>query len=506
MTEMADPQSTSPDQAGERPAQASDMSALLAKLPGARVVCVGDLMLDRYVEGRVSRLSPEAPIPVLEVQHESAMLGGAGNVLRNLAALGVASEFVAAIGVDRAGRELASLVAKEPHVTPRLVSIPDRETSVKTRFVAGNQQLLRADRETTEAIAPADLQSLLHDATAAMAAAPGAPLVLSDYCKGVLSDDVTAALIAKARTDGRAIVVDPKGRDFGRYRGATVLTPNRNELGHATGMPTDSDDEVVAASRKLLADCGVEAVLAKRSERGMSLVDGASVHHLPARAREVFDVSGAGDTVAAIVAASIAAGASLIEAAQLANIGAGVVVGKVGTAVAHPAEILAALHESEFQDAEEKVATAEAMMDRAQAWRRRGWRIGFTNGCFDLLHPGHISLLKQARAACDRLVVGLNSDTSVKRLKGEDRPVQSESSRAAVLASLAAVDLVVIFHEDVPLNLINALRPDVLVKGADYALDEVVGAQEVKSWGGKVVLADLLSGHSTSNTIRRIAT
>jgi D-beta-D-heptose 7-phosphate kinase/D-beta-D-heptose 1-phosphate adenosyltransferase len=230
------------------------------------------------------------------------------------------------------------------------------------------------------------------------------------------------------------------------------------------------------------------------------------VHHLPARARAVFDVSGAGDTVVAIVAASIAAGASLIEAAQLANVGAGVVVGKVGTAVAHPAEIIAALHESEFQDAEIKVATVETMCERAQAWRRRGWRIGFTNGCFDLLHPGHISLLKQARAACDRLVVGLNSDTSVKRLKGEDRPVQSESSRAAVLASLAAVDMVVVFHEDVPLNLINALRPDVLVKGADYALDEVVGAQEVKSWGGKVVLADLLSGHSTSNTIRRIAT
>jgi D-beta-D-heptose 7-phosphate kinase/D-beta-D-heptose 1-phosphate adenosyltransferase len=506
MTEMAEPQSTSLEQSGAQPGQTSDMSALLAKLPGARVVCVGDLMLDRYVEGRVNRLSPEAPIPVLEVQRESAMLGGVGNVLRNLAALGVATELVAAIGVDRAGRELAALVAKEPHVTPRLASIPDRETSVKTRFVAGNQQLLRADRETMGSIAPADRQSLLDDATAAMAAAAAAPLVLSDYGKGVLSDAVTAALIARARDDGRAVVVDPKGRDFGRYRGATVLTPNRNELAHATGMPTDSDDEVIAACRKLIADCGVDAVLATRSERGMTLVDGVSVHHLPARAREVFDVSGAGDTVVAIVAASIAAGASLIEAAQLANLGAGVVVGKVGTAVAHPAEIIAALHESAFQDAEEKVATVETMVDRARAWRRRGWRIGFTNGCFDLLHPGHISLLKQARAACDRLVVGLNSDASIKRLKGEDRPVQSESSRAAVLASLSAVDMVVVFHEEVPLNLINALRPDVLVKGADYALDEVVGAQEVKSWGGKVVLAELLSGHSTSNTIRRIAT
>jgi D-beta-D-heptose 7-phosphate kinase/D-beta-D-heptose 1-phosphate adenosyltransferase len=506
MIEMADPHATTQSDNSSASAQASTMSALLAKLPGARVVCVGDLMLDRYVEGRVNRLSPEAPIPVLEVQRESAMLGGVGNVLRNLSALGVATELVAAIGVDRAGRELASLVSQEPHVTPRLASIADRETSVKTRFVAGNQQLLRADRETTEAISDGDGKSMMDDASAAMADAPGAPLVLSDYGKGVLDERLTAQLIANARQEGRAVIVDPKGRDFERYRGATLLTPNRQELALATGMPTDADEEVIAACRKLIADCGIDAVLATRSERGMTLVDGGSVHYLPARAREVYDVSGAGDTVVAIVAACIAAGATLSEAAQLANLGAGVVVGKVGTAVAHPAEILAALHESEFLDAELKVATVETMLDRAQAWRRRGWRIGFTNGCFDLLHPGHISLLKQARSACDRLVVGLNSDASIKRYKGEDRPVQGESSRAAVLASLAAVDLVVIFHEDDPLNLINALRPDVLVKGADYALDEVVGAQEMKSWGGKVLLAELLDGHSTSNTIRRIAT
>jgi len=506
MIDMADSHSTTNNEADVSAADASQMSALLSGLPGACVICVGDLMLDRYVEGSVNRLSPEAPIPVLEVQRESAMLGGVGNVLRNLSALGVAAELVAAIGVDRAGRELASLVSDEPHVTPRLASIQGRETSVKTRFVAGNQQLLRADRETTEKIGEADRKSLLDDVAAAMATAGNAPLVLSDYGKGVLSDDFTTDLIARAREEGRAVVVDPKGRDFSRYRGATLLTPNRHELAHATGLPTDTDDEVIAACRKLIDECGIGAVLATRSERGMTLVERDAVYHLQARAREVFDVSGAGDTVVAIVAASIAAGAPLLQAAQLANLGAGVVVGKVGTAVAHPAEILAALHESEFLDAEVKVVTVETMLEKAQAWRRRGRRIGFTNGCFDLLHPGHISLLKQARSACDRLVVGLNSDSSIKRLKGDDRPIQSESSRAAVLASLAAVDLVVIFHEDVPLNLINALRPDFLVKGADYALDEVVGAEEVRAWGGKVVLAEILDGHSTSNTIRRIAT
>jgi D-beta-D-heptose 7-phosphate kinase/D-beta-D-heptose 1-phosphate adenosyltransferase len=300
-------------------------------------------------------------------------------------------------------------------------------------------------------------------------------------------------------------VVDPKGRDFGKYRGATLVTPNRQELALATGLPTETDEDVAAAGRRVIEAHGIAAVLATRSERGMTLVERDAVHHLPARAREVFDVSGAGDTVVAIVAASIAAGAPLPLAAKLANLGAGVVVGKVGTAVVHPAEILTALHESEFMDAEAKVATLQTMLDRALTWRRRGWRVGFTNGCFDLLHPGHVSLLKQARAACDRLVVGLNSDSSVKRLKGADRPIQGETSRAAVLASLAAVDLVVIFHEDDPMKLINALRPDVLVKGADYRLDEVVGAAEVQSWGGKVVLANILNGHSTSDTIRRMA-
>jgi D-beta-D-heptose 7-phosphate kinase/D-beta-D-heptose 1-phosphate adenosyltransferase len=502
---MAKPDATTTSKSDISDADASQISDLLSRLPGACVICIGDLMLDRYVEGRVSRLSPEAPIPVLDVQRETAMLGGAGNVLRNLAALGVTTELIAAIGVDRAGHELASLLAKEAHVTPRLVSIPSRETSVKTRFVAGNQQLLRADREVTDAVAAADRQSLLDDAIAALGSLPKAPLVLSDYGKGVLGDTLVTELIGLARAEGRPVVVDPKGRDFGKYRGATLVTPNRQELALATGLPTETDEDVAAAGRRVIEAHGIASVLATRSERGMTLVERDAVHHLPARAREVFDVSGAGDTVVAIVAASIAAGAPLSLAAKLANLGAGVVVGKVGTAVVHPAEILTALHELEFMDAEAKVATPLAMLDRALTWRRRGWRVGFTNGCFDLLHPGHVSLLKQARAACDRLVVGLNSDSSVKRLKGADRPIQGETSRAAVLASLAAVDLVVIFHEDDPLKLIATLRPDVLVKGSDYRLDEVVGAAEVQSWGGKVVLADILSGHSTSDTIRRMA-
>jgi len=484
---------------------ASQISALLVRLAEGRVICVGDLMLDQYVEGAVERISPEAPIPVLSVRRESAMLGGVGNVLRNLAALGVRTDLIAAIGIDRAGRELAALLGAEPGVTPRLVSVPERPTSIKTRFLAGGQQLLRADRETSDPLAESYRASLLEDVRAALAESPGAVLALSDYGKGVLYPAALERLIGEARAGGHPVVVDPKGRDFARYRGATLITPNRHELAAATGLPTDNDEAVVEACRKLAADAGVEAVLATRSEQGMTLVAGDTVHHLPARARAVFDVSGAGDTVVALAAAAIAVGAPLEEAASIANVAAGVVVGKVGTAVAYPSEILSALYEGERMNAEIKVRTLSALIEDVARWRRSKQRIGFTNGCFDLLHPGHVSLLNQARAACDRLVVGLNSDASVRRLKGEDRPVQSEASRAAVLASLAAVDRVVVFHEDTPMALIEALRPDVLVKGADYSLDQVVGGEAVRSWGGKVVLAEVLEGHSTTDTIKRMA-
>jgi D-beta-D-heptose 7-phosphate kinase / D-beta-D-heptose 1-phosphate adenosyltransferase len=264
---------------------------------------------------------------------------------------------------------------------------------------------------------------------------------------------------------------------------------------------------VVTAARVLIDTCGVQAVLVTRSQDGMSLItsDG-QIDHLPAEAREVFDVSGAGDTVIATLAAAVASGASLLEGARLANVAAGIVVGKVGTAVAYAAEVVTALHHDEIQSAETKVLGTDAAMELVDRWHRKGHKVGFTNGCFDLLHPGHVSLLGQAKAACDRLVVGLNSDASVSRLKGPTRPVQSEAARATVLASLASVDLVVIFGEDTPLELIRTLKPDILVKGADYTVETVVGATDVMEWGGKVVLANLVQGQSTTNTIKKMAT
>jgi D-beta-D-heptose 7-phosphate kinase/D-beta-D-heptose 1-phosphate adenosyltransferase len=361
--------------------------------------------------------------------------------------------------------------------------------------------LLRTDVDGTGALGATVRAQVVERAAAALDGA-GA-LVLSDYAKGVLGPETIAELASAASAAGLPTIADPKGTDFSRYRGVRLLTPNRNELRAATGLPTGSDDEVVAAAFRVIEHCGIESVLVTRGAEGMTLVRGGA-EHFPTRAREVFDVSGAGDTVVATTAAAWAAGFGLDDAVRLANVAAGIVVGKVGTAVARPAEIVAELGASEGGGVDPGIVGRAAAIERVAQWRRRGRRVVFTNGCFDILHPGHVSLLRQARAAGDVLVVGLNSDDSVRRLKGAGRPVQSEAARAAVLASLETVDIVVIFGEDTPLSLIEDLRPDVLVKGADYTEDTVVGADLVRGYGGKVVLAALAEGHSTSATIARI--
>lgn len=482
---------------------ASTLAASLDRLSAVRALVIGDAMLDRYVYGQVERISPEAPIPVFLEAREAAMAGGAGNVVRNLAALGVPTGFVSVVGDDDAGTELQTLLAALTGVEIYLEIAPGHTTTIKTRYVAGHQQLLRADRERRDGI-PAAVQQALA-ARAEQLIDDADVIVLSDYGKGVLSPEANKAVLSAAATHGRKIIVDPKGSDFSRYRGAFLVTPNRRELQAAAHMPTENDEQIVATARRLMADCGIANILVTRSADGMTLVTERGADHLPAEAREVFDVSGAGDTVVAVMAAAIGAGLPLIEAARLANVAAGIVVGKVGTAVAYRSEIADALHAGELLRGERKLAPLETALDHVARWRRQGLRIGFTNGCFDLLHPGHLHLLNQARAACDRLVVALNSDASVKRLKGPDRPIQSEAARAAVLGSLAMVDLVVLFSEETPIKLIEAIRPDVLVKGADYAIKDVVGGAFVQSYGGKVLLAELAPGHSTTATIARLA-
>jgi D-beta-D-heptose 7-phosphate kinase/D-beta-D-heptose 1-phosphate adenosyltransferase len=477
-----------------------DLISAIRRLSKTSVLVIGDVMLDRYAYGEVQRISPEAPVPILTVERETAMPGGAGNVVRNLTAINAAVAFVAVVGDDQAGSDLTGLVGGQPGVEPWLLVQSGRATTVKTRYVANGQQLLRADQEDSRPIPAKLADRMLRIARDGMVAT--SITVLSDYGKGLMAGSIAKQLIETAHQSGRRVIVDPKGLDYSRYAGADIITPNRRELSEATGMPISTEAEIVAAARVLRDAHGFGAVLVTRSEDGMTLLDDHGAHHYPAEAKEVFDVSGAGDTVVATLAAGLAGGLELPVAVRLANVAAGIVVGKIGTAVARESELMAAL--SPEGGALRKVVSREAAAEQVERWRRMGYRTGFTNGCFDLLHPGHVHLLEQARAACDRLVVGLNSDASVRRLKGPTRPVQPEAARAAVLASLAAVDLVCVFDEDTPLELIAALRPELLVKGADYAVEDVVGHEMVEGWGGRVMLAQLLPGHSTTATVARL--
>lgn len=474
-------------------------------LSGASVLVVGDLMLDRFVYGDVDRISPEAPIPILRVRRESDMLGGAGNVVRNISDLGGTASLVAVIGTDSAGTRVRSLLTQSDVPTDTLVSTKNRRTGIKTRYLAGAQQLMRADHETVEPVTPTGARKIITAAKRSMESC-GA-VILSDYGKGVLVPDVIEAIIKQAYAKGIPVIVDPKGRDYGRYRGATLITPNRAELAEAVGHPIAGESAIVDAAQSLVIACDLNAVLVTRSQDGMTLVSaGGHVTHLPAEAQEVFDVSGAGDTVAATMATAMAGGASMVDAARLANVAAGIVVARVGTATARADDIVDALHHQRPGAAESKLCTTKQMMDRVASWRQQGFRIGFTNGCFDLLHPGHVAVLQQARNACDRLIVAINTDRSVRALKGPGRPVQNERSRATVLSSLSAVDAVTLFGARTPLKLIRAIKPDVLIKGADYTVDTVVGADVVIRNGGDVFLVPLEAGYSTTQTLEKLDT
>lgn len=480
----------------------------LTRLQTARVLCIGDVMLDRFIYGGIERISPEAPIPVLLVEREKIMLGGAGNVVANIAALGARAVLLSVTGADAAGADIARQL-EEIGVEAALETAPDRFTTVKSRFVSSGQQMLRVDREKTQAV-PADVARRIIARAEEIIPAVGA-VILSDYKKGLLTDDIVAEVIAIARRHNKPVIVDPKGLDFARYKGATVITPNRKELETAAAMKAGSDEEVRAAGMKLITTCGVSAVLATRSKDGMSLVtEDAAPLHIPANVREVYDVSGAGDTVIATFAAALAAGVTLRASALLANIAAGIAVGKPGTATVRPDEIETALHdgyamEKQAYHRKTKLTTKQGAAEQAERWKIRGFKVGFTNGCFDLLHPGHISTLRQAKAACDYLVVAINSDASVKRLKGPARPVQDETARSAILSALEMVDLVVVFNEETPIELLKAIKPDVLVKGGQYKLEEVVGYDLVMGYGGKIVRADMEDGFSTTNTIQKMA-
>jgi D-beta-D-heptose 7-phosphate kinase/D-beta-D-heptose 1-phosphate adenosyltransferase len=479
------------------------MQTAIESVPGQTIAVIGDVMLDHYLSGDVSRISPEAPVPVMLVSGERAAAGGAANVAANLASLGVN---VRLVGVSGSDAERAALLACLDQVgnvdCSGIVAVPNRRTITKLRVIGAHQQIVRIDREDQGELDHAVEAQVVKAACDAIDAASA--VVISDYGKGVCSDGVLRIAIERARAANKIVVVDPKRTNFAAYRGASYLTPNRRELTNATGMPCESDEEAAAAAAKVIAQTGSELVLT-RSEKGISFfpAQGQEIH-LPTVAQDVFDVSGAGDTVVAVLVAALTAHLPMSDALRLANHAAGIVVSKLGTSTVTMSEIVASLSPETIVEQDGRLLHRSEAITQRHVWGQDKLVVAFTNGCFDLLHPGHVSLLREAASACDRLIVGINSDASVRRLKGPERPVQSELARAEVVGAIRGVAAVVIFGEDTPLELIKELSPNLLVKGADYALADVIGADFIHANGGRVLLAPIEQGHSTTRLIASV--
>lgn len=468
------------------------------EMPGfqdARLLVIGDVMLDRYWHGAASRVSPEAPVPVVRVGNREDRPGGAGNVALNVAALGSAARLIGVVGDDEAGEELRSRLSAAGVYCDFLES-DDKPTVTKLRVISQHQQLIRLDFEQT--LEEKDVEGLINRASTLIDDAH--VILLSDYGKGALQD--VKALIDLGRTKGIPIIVDPKGTDFKRYKGATLITPNLAEFEACVGKST-TEDEFVEKGLKLLCDLELEALLITRGEHGMTLLrpDFPELH-LPARAQEVFDVTGAGDTVIAVLASAIAAGESISDATALANIAAGLVVGKLGTAAISGPELRRAILEEESSG--RGVMTSQQLSFAVQDAKEHGEKIVFTNGCFDIIHAGHVGYLTEAKKLGNRLIVAINNDASVRRIKGSGRPINPVERRMAVLGGLEAVDWVVNFSEDTPENLLKQIKPDVLVKGGDYEVDGVVGGDYVSSYGGEVKALEFLDNCSTSAIVEKM--
>lgn len=473
------------------------MSHAIPDFQKARLLVAGDVMLDRYWSGPTQRISPEAPVPVVRIGRDEARPGGAANVALNLAALGARATLLGVVGRDAPAADLEARLGKAGVATHWIVS-PGLPTITKLRVLSRNQQVIRLDFEESFAGAGAfDRAQLIHRFTELAAGVDA--VVLSDYAKGTLTD--VPALIAQCRALRKPVVIDPKGADFARYRGATLLTPNVPEIEAVVGTCAD-EAALMTKAERLRADLQLEALLVTRSEKGMSLLrPGRPPLHLPTEAREVFDVTGAGDTVIATLAAALAAGAELADAVRLANVAAGIVVGKLGTATVTRAELELALHRPAA--GEESLVSEDALLVKVANARARGQTVAMTNGCFDLLHVGHVRYLDAARRLGDLLVVAVNDDASVRRLKGPTRPVNPCADRMRVLAGLRCVDYVVAFSEDTPARLIGRVLPDVLVKGGDYRPEQIAGYEAVKANGGEVVVLDFHAGYSTTQMLER---
>ena len=451
-------------------------------------------MLDEYIIGDAERISPESPHPIVDERERAYVPGGAANVAVNAVSLGARATLFSVIGDDPEGEVFRCELTSRGVDDGGVITTDNRPTTRKTRLIARGEQVFRADRETRAPI-DAFLESSLVES---IAARPEPVVVISDYAKGM----VTPVLVAGVVKTGKKVVIDPKSSDFSRYRGAFLITPNHGEFCRAAGIESVKPDEIEQAGRALMTKHAIANLLVTLGPDGMLLIEGdGPATHIHTRAREVYDVTGAGDTVVATVAATLAGGAAIADACFVANIAAGIVVGKHRTATASPEEIMSYAF---GPSSSAKIVDRNSIARRAEELRREGRKIVFTNGCFDLLHIGHITYLNEARGLGDILVVGLNTDDSVHRLKGPSRPIINDAERSHVLAALECIDYVVLFDEDTPVELIRAVRPDVLVKGADYRHDDVVGHDIVESYGGHVELIPVVPNTSTSDIIRRI--
>ena len=461
---------------------------------------VGDVMLDRYLIGSVGRISPEAPVPIVLLNAQNERAGGAANVAANLALLGIKTQLIGCLGDDNEGKSLAKLIA-ENGIENNCFTSKNRPTIAKTRVLSGHQQMMRLDQESNAVFAKEENDALQANIHAAIEASPKI-VILSDYAKGLLSLDICQSIINTCKAKNIPVLVDPKGADYSKYVGATALTPNKKETAEACN--TNINDVDLIAKASALKDCvKLQFLAVTRGEDGITLIDDAT-HHLPASAKQVFDVSGAGDTVIATLAAGLMYGLTALEALTVANLAAGVVVGKVGTVPITQADLVEALQAEQGSEQAHKICDLAQLMVKVDTWKKQNQKIVFTNGCFDLLHAGHVIYLEAAKKRGDKLVLGLNTDRSVSAIKGSSRPVVHENDRARVLAALESVDAVILFDEDTPLNLITSIKPNVIAKGSDYSASQVVGGIEVQSWGGEIALIDLVEGRSTSNIIKKM--
>ena len=477
------------------------LSKNILNLLNRKIFCLGDIMLDNYIIGNTNRISPEGPIPVLDIVKEVKMLGGVGNVVRNLSTLATETHLVSLLGNDLMSNEVEKKL-NIINVNKDLVRDSNRPTITKSRYISNNQQILRVDKEKTDFIDKKIENKIFNYSKKRILKTD--VVIISDYNKGLITKNLLKRIVSFANKNKKPVIIDPKSTDFDKYKGATIVTPNIKELELVVKKKLNSDKEIINISKKLIFKFNFKHLLITMGKSGMMLIskNNKNVIKFDAEAKEVFDVSGAGDTVASFIAAGIGSSLKIEEVIKIANIAAGVVVGKTGTSVAHLSEILLAINKNNYHLS--KVMNLNETIKVINFWKEKKEKIGFTNGCFDYLHPGHVSLFKQAKKKCSKLIVAINSDKSIKNNKGPLRPKQKLNIRLQVLNSIPYIDLIIVFSEKTPIEIIKKIKPNLLVKGSDYKENQIIGAKEVKKNKGKILRAKILTNFSSSNIIDEI--